>query len=578
MKSFSLSNQQISLNINKIVNFMESENISLFFISSQDEYLNEYTPLWNNHRYYFTGFTGSTADVLITKDKQVFIFVDGRYHEQVDNEIDSKMVTSVKCELGVSNFKLLIEKAIEIGGNIAYEGDRISRYNELRLAESLDIIKISSDDLGRVIDFEREDVKRSIWHLKEIGESSREKVNKVLGDSYAHEGMFLTALDSIAWLSNCLGFHLPNQSVFKSKAFVTYDKIYIFVESGVEIDSSDEFLEFVEMSRMEDCLKDLKNKQFDKIYYDKRRTTAFDFNILSAVFSVDRLKSLKKGPYQYHSIKIDWELDQIKDSFNKANQTIFNTINWVKGQVCSGAKISELDFYNIANNFYKKGGSVSLSFDTISAVGKNSSIIHFSSPSDDIVIKDDICLLDSGAIYENGFSTDTTRTFFVGCTKGAKPTSFQKKIYTLVLKGLIAAESAVVRPQTPGAAIDAIARYPILRSGYDYMHGTGHGVGINVHEDGIGFSGKNQSEIKVGQVISIEPGIYLPGEFGVRLENIVTVVPSRYEGMFEFQPLVYIGYDWSLINLKMLDSHELEYLNLYEQKCKERGTRFDDEY
>jgi len=231
--------------------------------------------------------------------------------------------------------------------------------------------------------------------------------------------------------------------------------------------------------------------------------------------------------------------------------------------------VSEKSVYDQTNSFYREQGAVDQSFNTIAAFGPNSAIIHYSDASDSVLASDgQLALLDSGALYASGYATDTTRTIFMG----QKPSSKHKEIYTLVLKGLINAESAVFPAGTTGAGIDALARIPITKKGYNYMHGTGHGVGINVHEGGFGISPINKSVLTEGQVGSIEPGIYLQDFGGVRLENVVEVVKHpAYEGMFCFRPLVYIGYDHSLIEEKLLTQEELDYLRAYEKECQRRG-------
>jgi Xaa-Pro aminopeptidase len=234
-----------------------------------------------------------------------------------------------------------------------------------------------------------------------------------------------------------------------------------------------------------------------------------------------------------------------------------------------------LNYYNQADQFYAEVGSLEQSFKTIAAVGPNSSIIHFGSSSDSVVVKnDDLMLLDSGAYYEGGFATDTTRAFFANPHK-AKPNAKQIEIYTLVLKGLINALTAVFKEGTRGMFVDTLARNPILRAGYDYAHGTGHGVGINVHEAGARFSSISVTPIKKGTVVSIEPGIYLPGFGGVRLENIIHVIDHpKYPGMLGFESLVYVGFDPSLIDFNLLSKEEIEYLKSYEAECDRRGTSF----
>ena len=179
-------------------------------------------------------------------------------------------------------------------------------------------------------------------------------------------------------------------------------------------------------------------------------------------------------------------------------------------------------------------------------------------------------LLDSGGYFDGGFATDTTRTFF-----GVAPKADPKKveIYTLVLKGLLACQSAVFPEGTKGMVLDGLARNAMRKRGYDYAHGTGHGVGINVHEPGVRLSSISTVPMKAGQVVSIEPGIYLPGFGGVRLENIALVERHPdFPHLLRLRSFVYVGFDPALIDMNLLNEEEKKILEEYEAECLRRGT------
>ena len=262
----------------------------------------------------------------------------------------------------------------------------------------------------------------------------------------------------------------------------------------------------------------------------------------------------------------------MESSFNRGDQAIYETIAWTKEQVKKGEKISELDFYNKTNEFYKKNGALEQSFKTIAAVGANSSIIHFSSPSADVPMnKNELVLLDSGGYFESGYATDTTRAFLSGGTASAR----QKEIYTTVLKSILATQNAVFPEGSWGSLIDGLARQPVFKFGVNYNHGTGHGVGINVHEGGYRLSTTSSVPLKEHTVGSIEPGIYIPGFGGVRLENVAAVEkhPS-INGMLRFRSLVYIGFDPDLIDESLMTDEEQKWLEEYERECQKRGRSF----
>jgi Xaa-Pro aminopeptidase len=260
-------------------------------------------------------------------------------------------------------------------------------------------------------------------------------------------------------------------------------------------------------------------------------------------------------------------------SFKRSDKAIFNTIKWVKDSIKASKRITELDLYHETSKKYDEQGSRDQSFNTIAGVGPNGSIIHYGNPSDQVLIKsDDMILLDSGGYFDGGFATDTTRTFFAGSASDkADPKKIE--IYTLVLKGLLACQNAIFPEGTKGIVLDGLARAPLRKKGYDYAHGTGHGIGIHVHEPGVRISSISNVPMKAGQAVSIEPGIYLPGFGGVRLENIVYVEKHPdYPGMLRFKTFVYIGFDPALVDMKLLNDEEKALLEDYEAECLKRGT------
>ncbi len=307
-----------------------------------------------------------------------------------------------------------------------------------------------------------------------------------------------------------------------------------------------------------------------KVYFDPDKATAFDHQALVQAFGPKVLVARPKGILPFHALKNPTEIREFASSFARADQAIWKTVLWTKEQVRARVPLTEKGYYNQANKFYAEGGRQAQSFHTIAAVGANSSIIHFSSPSDQVpVTEGQMVLLDSGAYYEAGLATDCTRTFLSGGTASPE----QKKIYTLVLKGLLQAQNAVFPPGTPGAFIDGVARMPILRAGYNYAHGTGHGVGINVHEGEYSVTPASRVPMQEGLVGSVEPGIYIPGLGGVRLENVVQVEKHpEFPQFLRFRSFSFVGFDYDLIDMSMLNEEERRWLADYEAECFRRGT------
>jgi Xaa-Pro aminopeptidase len=581
-KSIDLSNQTIKSNIEKLKKVMTERGLDGMYVSSFDPFLNEYVPLQDNHRYYLTGFTGSMAEVLVPLNGRVRLYVDGRYHEQADLEVDANDVEVMKIGGNSSTTEELVQDVKKLGiKKLGYEADRTALGYLKRLSQSAqETIGLETGELAQVISFEALPAFKEIQTVPREwrGRDTLEKTRSIFQNE--KQAIYLTALDSIAWITNCRGYHLPFLSVFCAKALVTKEKVYVFVTPETPVSDKakkESGLEFISLpfANLQKELDRLQNTlHLNEVWFDPGMLNAQDFGMLVKVFGTDRLKEKTGGLYDYQSIKEPVEIQQVVASFKRSDKAIYNTIKWVKDSVKAGKRITELDLYNETTVKYKEQGAVEQSFNTIAGVGPNGSIIHYGNPSDEVVIKNtDMILLDSGGYFDGGWATDTTRTFFADESK--KPEAKMMEMYTLTLKGTLALQSAVFPAGTKGMVLDGLARSAMRKKGYDYNHGTGHGVGINVHEPGVRISTVSTVPMKEGQVVSIEPGIYVPGYGGVRLENIAyTVKHPEFPGMLKFVPLVYIGFEPALIDMNLLNSEEKLLLEEYEAECAKRGTSF----
>lgn len=585
-KSGFITKTQLKDNINALKSFMKSKKLDSFYISSSDIFLNEYVPLEDCHRYYLSGFTGSTAELIVPVDGKAILFVDGRYYEQADIEADLELVHVFKVPYGLGLRQAMKEViTAKKFKSLGVEGDRIdlSLFNEFSTYTKT--TSFNNSELSKVLEFKKLSLNKKIMELplSLVGESTKDKLKRILNPG---EAFFISALDSIAWLTNMRRYELPNQSTFSAKALATNERVYLLMEQ-IEGDISNESIElnlgkFSELEKFLALISEYESEwkkksgettyKIDKVFYSVNSTNTADFLKLSAHFGEDKLINRPDGLVPFHALKNKAELAAMQDSFNHGDTAIFQTISWVKENVKNGVQFSELDFYHKTNEFYKKNGALEQSFNTISAVGANSSIIHFSSPSADVPFaKDQMVLLDSGGYFESGYATDTTRTFLSGGVASPR----QKEIYTLVLKSILHTQNAIFPENTWGSVVDGVARQPIFKEGLNYNHGTGHGVGINVHEGGYRLSTTSNIPLKENTVGSIEPGIYIPGFGGVRLENVAAVERhSEHKNMLCFRNMVYIGFDHDLIDFSMLTHEEETWLDTYEKECAGRGRSF----
>ena len=576
--TFKLTQGEVKENIQKLNDFMAKEGLDAFYISSFDPYLNEYVPMENCHRYYFTNFSGSVAEALALKDGKIKLYVDGRYWEQADLQVDASVVEVVKAT-GSLGGELLSDLEKLQPKKLGFEADRTSMNYFKKLENLVEVKGFYNQELEGVVEFKQMPALAPIKYVaKEFrGEDTAQKLKRAIKhDKHAY---FVTAIDSLAWITNCRGYHLPNLSSFLGKALATHDKVHVFVDEQTPLDESikannDCVFYQLGAEELEKKLEELQSQyQLQSVDVDPGMLNVLDYKILHKVFGSENLTETDGGLVAFHSIKDPQELAHMEDSFRRADKAIFNTIKWVKESVGAGREISELDLYHETTAKYQAEGACEQSFGTIAGVGPNGSIIHYGDPKADVLIKDtDMVLLDSGGYFEGGFATDTTRTFMATDKEGEEG---YKKIYTLVLKGTLNCQSAVFPEGTPGKVLDGFARAPLYRYGYDFKHGTGHGVGIHVHEGGVRISSISDVPMKAGQVVSIEPGIYVPGYAGVRLENIAYVEKHpEFEGYLRFRPLVYIGFEPKLIDESLLNDDEKSWLEEYEAECSRRGTSF----
>ena len=581
-----LSKEQLKKNINNLKSFMKSKGLDSFYLSSSDMFLNEYVPLEDSHRYYVTSFTGSTAEVIVPIDGKVILFVDGRYYEQADIEADSELIHVFKVPYGIGLRQAMKEVIVaKKFKSMGVEGDRL----ELSLFKDFQtLIKTTSfnnAEIHKIIEFKNFSFNKQILEipLSLVGESTSDKLKRIVKPG---EAFFINALDSIAWLTNMRRFEMPNQSTFRAKALATSECVYLLMEhldgevknNAVEVtlgkfSELEKFLSYVQEYETFWKLKSgLKSQKIEKVFYSANSTNNADYEKLVAHFGEANLINKPEGLVPFHALKNPAELKAMQESFDRGDTAIFQTISWVKEMVKNNKNITELDFYHKTNEFYKKNGALEQSFNTISAVGANSSIIHFSSPSEGIKIsRDQLVLLDSGGYFESGYATDTTRSFLSGGEASPK----QKEIYTLVLKSILHTMNAVFPENTWGSMVDGVARQPIFQAGLNYNHGTGHGVGINVHEGGYRLSNTSNIPLKENTVGSIEPGIYIPGFGGVRLENVASIVRHpEHKSMLRFNNMVYVGFDHDLIDFDSLSEQEKSWLDEYEKECAKRGRSF----
>ncbi|HIU92028.1 MAG TPA: M24 family metallopeptidase [Candidatus Limenecus avicola] len=536
--------------IDKLREFLKDNNLDCLLVNTTDEFLVEYNELCNCARYCVTGFSGSTGDVLVTKER-VYQFADGRYHEQADAEVDHETTDVVKLQLGQT---FLSELAARIAPEsvVGVVSDKISLnfYKALKSALNKKHCKIKPLDFDPVGLFKELKPSDNGQTVKQIdlsiaGVSADEKFKKLAKKLKNNEAYLDTHLENIAYFTNCRQYKTPFSSTFKAKMLVRKQKAQIYTNEKFDTTIGKHF----EILPLKDFSNGLKNA--NKVIFNPSTINYRDFTLIKSKAQESPKDFIKEAK----AIKNSAEIEHFKKNFERTD----NVVNKAFMLTQTRKDLTELDLSDSVEKEYLAQGANQLSFKTILAAGANSSIIHYSHPSNKVKIKDgDFVLLDCGGHFEGGYSTDITRTFIKG-----KATALQKKVYTTVMKMFLNAYHHRVTPRTTGFTLDKIARKIHAQSGlkdFNFNHGLGHGVGINVHENpptiSCGPSGKRI--LKENMVFTIEPGLYKAGFGGVRLEN--TVYLTKVNGKLKIQSFSHVPFQEEAIDYSILNEQEKKWL------------------
>lgn len=490
--------------MNSIVNneLLEKLELDYLLVNSTNEYLTEYSALSENARYTLTGFSGSTGDALLTKDG-IYLFVDGRYHEQADREVFEN-IRVVKLQLGQTQDDE-IRKLISPDKVLGIVAKKVSQ-SRLEAFGGYTIKLLLEDPINDTTEFH-----------KTIPERAFE------GKDYMPEiPTLITNLEEVSYLTGLRDFSQDGSSKIWAKMFIDTNG------SGKLFLSEYECLNFLLHYDGELCV-------------DKNSISALDYSLVKhPVNKVSDIKLMK-------SIKSNEEIEAYKDAFQKTDKTVMAIRDYIE----KNENLSEFDIATKLRELFIKFGAKSLSFKSIVAINEHSALAHYAKNDKQTVLKNgDLVLIDCGAYYESGLATDITRVFVKG-----EPSENQKRVYTQVLKSFLNCFNSTL---DTGFEIDEVAHKMLdnVIDGFVFTHGLGHGIGINVHEapPALNKSEIAHTKIQNGMCFTIEPGLYNPDCFGIRLEN------SCYMKNNKIHSFVKMGYEKKLINFDMLTEQEKKWL------------------
>jgi Xaa-Pro aminopeptidase len=560
---------------------MASRGLHIYLVPSTDPHQSEYVPTCWQRRVWASGFTGSVGDLIVTRDA-AFQFADGRYHLQVDAELRGSDVTPRKVGLpGVldhdDHLRSILEPDMLVGVDPrvishrrrgALEAVAASRGASLVLVDE-NLVDLAWDDQPPlpVTPVELHPTSRA-------GESRANRLKRLRKEMAAHDAdaVVVAALDQIAWLLNLRGADVVYNPLSIAYLVVTRDDATLFVNPAKltpavtrELGKVTAFRDYEEVVDAARALGDLGRR----VWADPSSVSAWLVSALEGARLVDHPSPLPRMKARKNAV----EMDGMRAAHVRDGVALTRFLHWLAENV-PGRKETELSAARRLLAFREEAeGFRGPSFATISGYGPHGAIIHYrvSEESDAPLRPKGIYLIDSGGHYVDG-TTDVTRTVLLG----SRATKAQRDAFTRVLKGMIALSVAVFPEGTRGLRLDTLARQFLWATGLDYRHGTGHGVGsyMNVHEGpqsiGVRCSG---AALEVGNVQSNEPGYYADGEWGVRIENLIMVVPDEARSrngtpFFGFETLTLAPIDTRLIEVSLLTEAERAWLNAYHRRVK----------
>ena len=561
MDQISKKIKMISVKLKELKNKFFHHKIDGYVIPKNDEYFSEFAK--KDKLKTITGFDGSFGLAIILKKKN-FLFVDGRYVEQAKIQAGKKFkILEIPKKLPYqvlnSNLNLGFDPMIFTSRSLQYyfRGKiKLTPINKTMInSKPLDGYK-----------------SRKFYSLntKVVGETVNSKIKRLIKilkkDGSDH--IFISAPENVAWLLNIRGRDNPFSPIpycriiLNTKGEVSFfsdikNSSNIFKKKGFSRTS------FFKDSQIENFLNNLNVK---KIIIDKNSCSVLLENLISSKFKVSKFGD---PLYLMKSIKNKVEINNTIESHIYDGVAVTKFLYWIKKN--QNKKISETDAEKKLESFRKQNKNYLFpSFNTISATGKNGSIIHYRASNKTCreIKQNDVYLCDSGGQYTYG-TTDVTRTI----SFKVQPKNI-KDAFTRVLKGHIAVATANISKQKTGSNIDKLARKYLKKVKKDFSHGTGHGVGyfLNVHEGPQAISKRNNIKLREGMILSNEPGFYLQGKYGIRIENLVYV--KKENNKLVFKNLTLAPIDVSLINFKLLSSQEKKYLRNYHLEVYSKIQKF----
>ncbi len=579
---------EIELRLARLRELMKREHLSAFIFLSTDAHQSEYVADHWRGREWISGFNGSAGTAVVTM-KSAALWTDSRYFLAAEEQLEDTEYQLMRLKMeGTPTIAEWLGKELQDvqSPEVGLDG-MVNSYNYVK------DLSCSLRKLGGITLRTNLDPLEQIWEnrpslpanpveiqpLEYAGETLASKVvriRKSLRELHA-DGMLVSALDDIAWTLNLRGTDVHCNPVFVSYLLIESDKVSLFVDDNKLSPEVKQYLQDNQVSlynynKVEKCLESYSEYNIlldgDETSYYLWKTVKCQ-EIVAAASPIPAMKAVKNKA----------EIEGYRSAMLKDGVAMVKFLKWLKPAVEAGGQTEISIDEKLTSLRAEQKLFRDISFDTIAGYAQHGAIVHYeATPETDVVLKPEgLILIDSGAQYQDG-TTDITRTIALGAVSEE-----MKHIYTLVLKAHIQLELVKFPDGASGTQLDAVGRECMWREGYNFLHGTGHGVGsyLCVHE------GPHQirmewmpTPLRAGMTLTDEPGLYLAGKFGVRIENTVLIsdyMSTEFGKFLQIEPLTLCPIDTTPIDVDMLLPEEIDWLNAYHHSVYEKLSPFLDE-
>lgn len=574
---------EINQRLEKLREVMRREHLSAFIFPSTDAHQSEYVADHWQGRAWISGFNGSAGTAVVTM-RSAALWTDSRYFIAAEEQLRGTEFQLMKLKVEgtptisdwiASELSQNEDECREVGldGMVNSYNDTMALISDLRKAGGI-TVRTNFDPLEQIW-MNRPAIPENpveIQSLNFAGETVDDKIQRIRKALREHhaDGILVSALDDIAWTLNLRGTDVHCNPVFVSYLLISSDQVSLFVNpkkisSEVKAYLDEHGISLFDYNQVEEGLESYADYN---ILLDGDETS---FCLWKSVKCQEIIAAKSPIPVM-KAVKNATEIEGYHRAMLRDGVAMVKFLKWLKPAVEAGGQTEmsidkKLTSLRAEQNLFRD-----ISFDTIAGYQAHGAIVHYeATPETDApLLPEGLILIDSGAQYQDG-TTDITRTIALGPV-----TEEMKHIYTLVLKGHIQLELAKFPDGASGTQIDALSRECMWREGYNFLHGTGHGVGsyLNVHE------GPHQirmewkpTPLRAGMTVTDEPGLYLKGKFGVRIENTLLIkdfVETTFGKFLQMESLTFCPIDTAPIDVDMLLLEEVEWLNAYHREVFEK--------